>query len=57
MFNGRFKKSPKAIVALLVAFADGDRCAATVLTHWLTARVMGQEFRMLDNIAEAKDVT
>ena len=42
--------------ALLVAFANGDRSAASVLTARLLPRVLSQATRMLGNRAEAEDV-
>ena len=41
---------------LLLAFAQGQRSAALILTQRLTPRVMGQAYRMLGNRAEAEDV-
>lgn len=43
--------------ALLVAFANGDRDAARVLTQRLTPRALGFASRMLGDRAEAEDVT
>ncbi len=42
--------------ALLVAFANGDRGAARVLTERLAPRVFGFAMRLLANRAEAEDV-
>lgn len=42
--------------ALLVAFGNGDREAARILTARLTPRVLGYAFRMLGDRAEAEDV-
>ncbi|WP_238368046.1 RNA polymerase sigma factor [Mesobacterium pallidum] len=42
--------------ALLVAYANGDRAAARVLTLRLTPRVLAQAYRMLGDRAEAEDV-
>ncbi len=47
--------TPDAV--LLVAYANGDRQAATSLAARLTPRVLGQAFRMLRDRAEAEDVT
>ena len=49
-----FADAPDA--ALLVAFANGDRQAARVLTARLLPRVLGQATRMLGSRAEAEDV-
>lgn len=43
--------------ALLVAFGNGDLDAARDLTTRLTPRLLGQAFRMLQDRAEAEDVT
>lgn len=43
--------------ALLVAFGNGDLDAARDLTARLTPRLLGQAFRMLQDRAEAEDVT
>jgi RNA polymerase sigma factor (sigma-70 family) len=43
--------------ALLVAFGNGERLAARVLTARLTPRVLGFSARMLKDRAEAEDVT
>ena len=43
--------------ALLVAFGNGDRDAARALTLRLTPKVMGFSVRMLNDVAEAEDVT
>ncbi len=43
--------------ALLVAFGNGERLAARVLTARLTPRVLGFAARMLKDRAEAEDVT
>ena len=43
--------------ALLVAFGNGDLEAARDLTTRLTPRLLGQAFRMLQDRAEAEDVT
>ena len=43
--------------ALLVLYANGDAAAARILTLRLTPRVFGQAYRMLQNRAEAEDVT
>lgn len=43
--------------ALLVLYANGDESAARILTLRLTPRVFGQAYRMLQNRAEAEDVT
>ncbi|MCA0042993.1 RNA polymerase sigma factor [Celeribacter litoreus] len=42
--------------ALLVAFGNGDREAARVLTYRLTPRVLGYAARILKDRAEAEDV-
>ncbi len=42
--------------ALLVAFGNGDRASARVLTQRLTPRVLGYAARMLGDRAEAEDV-
>lgn len=42
--------------ALLVAFGNGDREAARILTARLTPRVLGYAFRMLGDRTEAEDV-
>jgi len=42
--------------ALLVAYANGDLDAATVLTRRLLPNVLGQATRMLNDRAEAEDV-
>lgn len=42
--------------ALLVAYANGDRMAASELSARLLPRVLGQAFRMLQDRAEAEDV-
>lgn len=49
-----FAGAPDA--TLLVAFANGDRQAARVLTARLLPRVLGQATRMLGSRAEAEDV-
>ncbi len=49
-----FAGAPDA--ALLVAFANGDRLAARVLTARLLPRVLGQATRMLGIRSEAEDV-
>ena len=43
--------------ALLVAFGNGDLDSARDLTARLTPRLLGQAFRMLQDRAEAEDVT
>lgn len=43
--------------ALLVAFGQGDRAAARVLTLRLSPRILGFAARMLGDRAEAEDVT
>lgn len=43
--------------ALLVLYANGDASAARTLTLRLTPRVFGQAFRILQNRAEAEDIT
>ena len=52
--NDPFAAAPDA--ALLVAFANGDRQAARVLTARLLPRVLAQATRMLGNRTEAEDV-
>ena len=43
--------------ALLIAYANGDVAAAQVLAVRLAPRIMAQAIRMLQNHAEAEDVT
>lgn len=43
--------------ALLIAYANGDVAAAQELAARLAPRIMGQAFRMLQDHAEAEDVT
>lgn len=50
----QLSSSPDA--ALLVAYANGDPHAASVLSQRLLPRVMGQAMRMLSDRAEAEDV-
>ena len=52
--NDPYAAAPDA--ALLVAFANGDRQAARVLTARLLPRVLAQATRMLGNRTEAEDV-
>ena len=52
--NDPYAAAPDA--ALLVAFANGDRQAARVLTARLLPRVLAQATRMLGNPTEAEDV-
>jgi RNA polymerase sigma factor (sigma-70 family) len=47
----------EAEAALLAAFADGDGRAATRLTDALAPRIFGLAMRMLNDRAEAEDVT
>lgn len=42
--------------ALMVLYAQGDRMAASALTHRLTPRIMGYAARLLSDRAEAEDV-
>lgn len=50
----QLSSSPDA--ALLVAYANGDPHAASVLSQRLLPRVLGQAMRMLSDRAEAEDV-
>ena len=49
-------KARSSDAALLVAYANGDPHAASVLSQRLLPRVLGQAMRMLSDRAEAEDV-